>query len=461
MTVEKTDKNIFQRLFDSIEGDRVLLMIIIMLYMVSALAIFSATSIMPQVRNGKVSRPDLFVEQLVFIVVSLGVVFLIYRFKTFRWFKVLGKISFFLSVVLLLLLDLHVDTSFIYAQKINHAYRTLGVFGIQVHVFEVVKVLMILYLSWAVHAWKNDGFKLMKVLQETTGRTVFTNEWFTGLVYIFLPIGVTSFMVLMGSVSSMLFITLVMFITVVIGGFSMKQTFTYLAGLVAIVLIFVTLWFATDGNLLPGMRFRTAASRIEAFIGNEDLGFDQTVQTLGRNTAAGRKYIDDKRQEIGSLIAIKEGLIPHGPGSSTQKYKVPVMYGDYMYSLIVEEYGSIGGIIVIMLFLSLLARGSLIARNCDDVFARTAVGGITIMISAQAMMHIGINVGLMPMTGQTLPLISDGKSSMLMFSVALGIVLCISKIVRKQIKAEEAAAIQEDLLMRGEQETEEKEETEE
>lgn len=457
--MEKTEKNIFQRLFDSIEGDKVLLMIIIMLFMVSSLAIFSATSIMPQVRNGSVTRPQLFVEQLIFIVVSLGAVFVIYRFKTFKWFKILGRFSFLISLVLLLMLDAHVNLGIIRAQCINSAWRTLYFLGFQLHVFEVVKVLMILYLSWAVHTWKNDGFKLMKVLQEATGKTFFTNEWFTGLIYIFIPIGVTALLVFMGSVSSMLFITLVMFITIVIGGFPMKQTFTYLASFAGILVMVIMLWFATDGKFMSTLRLGTAMSRLESFSSHDDLSFDEKVLQLGRHTAEGRKFIDDNRQEIGSLIAIKEGILPLGPGSSTQKYKVPVMYGDYMYSLIVEEYGFIGGIIVIMLFLSLLARGSLIARNCNDVFARTAVGGITVMISAQAMMHIAINVGLMPMTGQTLPLISDGKSSMLMFSVALGIVFCISKIVRKQIQAEEAAAVQEDLQMRAEEVKEETLET--
>ncbi len=438
--MEKSEKRWFQKLFDNIEGDKVLLMVIIMLYLMSALAIFSATSIMPQVRSGRITRPELFLEQLLFIGFSLLLVFICYKFKDLKWFRGLGHIGFLISMFFLIILDTHANLGFIKAQCINQAWRTLSFLGIQIHVFEVVKVMMVLYLAWAVDKWKNDSFRLMNFLSGLTGKPFWTNRWFTGFLYIYLPIAITSVLVFMGSVSSMLFITVVMFVTIIIGGFSLKQTGVYILASVALVSLLVTAHVSTDGKFLPQLRIETAKGRMEDFFAKDEISFDEKVEELGRNTPAGRAYIDEKRQEIGSLIAIHEGLPGKLPGNSTQKYKVPVMYGDYMYSLIVEEYGLIGAILVILLFLSLLARGSLIARNCDDIFARTTVGGITIMISGQAMMHMAINVGIMPMTGQTLPLISDGKSSLVMFSIALGIVLCISKIVRKQIKKEEEAA---------------------
>ncbi|MBQ2197435.1 MAG: FtsW/RodA/SpoVE family cell cycle protein, partial [Bacteroidales bacterium] len=140
-------------------------------------------------------------------------------------------------------------------------------------------------------------------------------------------------------------------------------------------------------------------------------------------------------------IAIKEGrIIGKGPGRSTQRYVVPIMFEDYMFSFIVEEYGLLGGIFVIILYISLLARGSLIVRNCDNHFAKTAVAGLVILITGQAMMHIFINCDMGPLTGQTLPLISHGNSSYLMFSLAFGIILSISKMARKKIAREAAQA---------------------
>jgi cell division protein FtsW len=110
-----------------------------------------------------------------------------------------------------------------------------------------------------------------------------------------------------------------------------------------------------------------------------------------------------------------------------------------MYSFLIEEYGLLGGILVLMLFVSLLARGSFIAKLCQHDFAKHAVGGLSLLISGQAFMHICVNTGLFPMTGQTLPMISDGSFAFLMFCIAFGIILCISKMAKKQIREQEEA----------------------
>ena len=108
-----------------------------------------------------------------------------------------------------------------------------------------------------------------------------------------------------------------------------------------------------------------------------------------------------------------------------------------MYSFILEEYGLLGGIFVLSLFVSLLARGSIIVRSCDNDYSKTVVAGLTILISAQALMHMFINADLGPLTGQTLPMISDGKSSFICFSFAFGVLLAISKMAKKKIQKEE------------------------
>jgi cell division protein FtsW len=140
-------------------------------------------------------------------------------------------------------------------------------------------------------------------------------------------------------------------------------------------------------------------------------------------------------------VAVHEGgIFGKGSGNSTQKYVVAVMYGDYMFSFIVEEYGLWGAFFVIILYVSLLARGSMIARLCDNEFAKVAVGGLSLLITGQAFMHMFVNVDIGPMTGQTLPLISHGSSAFLMFSVAFGVILSISRMTREKIKEEEESA---------------------
>ena len=149
--------------------------------------------------------------------------------------------------------------------------------------------------------------------------------------------------------------------------------------------------------------------------------------------------LDGSKQVISAKVAGSTGgLLGKGPGKSTQRYIVSVMYEDYMYSFIIEEYGLVGGILILMLYGTLLARGSIIVRNCDTVFAKCAVAGLVALISCQALLHILVNVDLMPMTGQNLPMISHGNSSFLCFCVAFGIILSISRMAKKKIARETA-----------------------
>ncbi|MBO6247627.1 MAG: FtsW/RodA/SpoVE family cell cycle protein, partial [Bacteroidales bacterium] len=167
----------------------------------------------------------------------------------------------------------------------------------------------------------------------------------------------------------------------------------------------------------------------------------EILKTEPRNSEKFQSTLDKVKQPVSAKIAIHEGgLIGKGPGRSTQRYVVPIMFEDYMFSFIVEEYGLLGGIFVIILYISLLARGSIIARNCDNHFAKTAVAGLVVLITGQAMMHIMINCDIGPLTGQTLPLVSHGNSSFLMFSLAFGIILSISKMARRKIAREAAKA---------------------
>ena len=273
---------------------------------------------------------------------------------------------FWISLILLVLLTARVDLGpLLKAQYINKAWRTLSIFGFQVHVFEVVKILMVLYLAWAVNAWTTKSFPLMNLLYRKKGWKVLNNEWFLGFVFIFLPIIICSVLILRGSVSSMLFITMIMFLTIIIGGFSLKQTSVYLLCTAMMIAGLYGLWKVTDWEWMQVFRFKTAENRIADFFnGDKELSFDEAIEKLGRNTREGQEYIDDHRQEIGSKIAIHEGgIIGKLPGNSTQKYKVPLIFGDYMYSFIVEEYGLVGGVFIMILFLSLLARGVMITRQ--------------------------------------------------------------------------------------------------
>jgi cell division protein FtsW len=154
------------------------------------------------------------------------------------------------------------------------------------------------------------------------------------------------------------------------------------------------------------------------------------------------KALDEIRQPYSAKIAVHQGgLLGKGPGGSTQRYVVPDISEDYMFSFIIEEYGILGGLVIIILYLSLLARSAIIVRNCgNDLYAKLSVAGLTLLISGQAFLHICVNVDIGPMTGQTLPLISHGASAFLCFCIAFGIILSFSKIAYKRIAREQKNA---------------------
>lgn len=148
------------------------------------------------------------------------------------------------------------------------------------------------------------------------------------------------------------------------------------------------------------------------------------------------------RQEMYSRIAQAHGgIVGVGLGGSRECSRLPLAFSDYIYSIIIEETGLVGGIIVLMLYLLLLARAGMIANKCSRAFPALLIMGVAVMITLQALFHMGINTGLFPVSGQPLPLISMGGTSIIIMSMAFGVMLSVSKYAvqnnkPKEIKAE-------------------------
>lgn len=446
--MSKSDKNKNSgsgSFIDRIEGDKVVWIIVFLLTMISALTIFSSTS---QLTGGSKDRIDLIREHGFFIIIGYLFIFVLYKIKSIEWFKKVSQIGFIVSFLLLFILDFKLNLGFVKAETINDATRTLNLLGIlQIHVFEVVKVAMVMYLAWALSAYKQD--------QEKGGKTFGLVNWLSKkkrfkslaapgwkrFIYLYLPVILISVMCMPGSNSSMFFIGGLSLVILLIGRMPMKEILAIIGVGVVGIAILVGISTASDGKVLSSMRVSTLVSRLQA-----DYSIDRLVEIekdslKGKGSKEWLEVRDKIKQPYTAKIAIHEGgLFGKGSGNSTQKYVVTHIYSDFMFSFIVEEYGLFGGIFVLILFVSLLARGSTIARLCPQEFEKMAVGGLSLMITAQAFMHIFVNVGIGPMTGQTLPLISDGSFAFLMFSIAFGIILSISRLVRKQIKQEEEQA---------------------
>ncbi len=428
-------------IIDSIEGDKVIWIIVLLLILISVLAIFSSTPLLSED-----SRIEIMKSHGAVAAFGLAMIFVMYKFITkIGFYRVLSQLGFGFTFILLLILDCHMNLGFIQAQKINGVYRTLGFLGFQIHVFEVAKVAMVMYLAWALHSCKQDSeameegresptFRLANWLATKPNFEFMEKPFWKRVFYIYLPSIIICAMILPGSNSSAIFIGIILVGTMLIGGVPFRELLLAFAALLATGFLLIGIHMATGGKFIP--RLKVLFSRMEAEYDTHRL------EGLKPGTVEFFHALDSIRQPYGAKVAVHEGgIIGKGIGNSTQKYTVTHIYSDYMFSFLIEEYGLIGGIFVIILYISLIARSSMIARLCGNEFAKIAVGGLAFLITGQAFMHMLVNVDIGPMTGQTLPLISDGASAFLVFCLAFGIILSISRMAKKKIQSIENSVL--------------------
>ena len=415
-----TKKRSLWNIADRIEGDKVVWIIVLMLILLSIVCIFSSTS---RLLDEGQTRMDMVKGQLLIVAAGLALIIVCYNIRKIAIFRWCSKWGFAVSFALLLLLDLHANLGFVKAIELNKAWRILQVGRFQIHVFEVVKVAMVMYLAWAT-----DAIKKKEISKPV-------NVKYQKLLYIYVPFLATILMIIPGSNSSALFIGAIMFAVILIGGVNLRDLVRVGAAGVLVLGICFGVYKLSDGKFMG--RIGTAVSRIF-----EDTDYEQMYVEAPDNFTR-QKALDALRQPYSAKIAVKQGgFLGKGPGQSTQRYAVPDISEDYIYSFIIEEYGLLGGIIVIFLYVSLLARGSIIVRNCGgDLYAKVAVAGLCLLITGQAFLHMFVNADIGPMTGQTLPLISHGNSAFMCFCLAFGIILSFSRIAGRRIERETRQAV--------------------
>ena len=434
MSARTKKKAGFWNLTEELEGDKIIWMIVFMLIMFSILAISSSTSLLAI--QQKSSRISIAMEQVIMSVAGLGIIGVFYKFGNVGLFRLVSRYGFAISFFMLAFLASHFQgIPFFKPVSINKAWRCISIFGFQLHVFEFVKVLMIMYIAWAMDAIKTGRTEMADELGKMNHLKWLKTDMGKKFFYVVGPIIVTVMMLALGSNSSAMFIGLVMIATALIGGLDMK----YIASLGILAVVGAGAIYGTY-KLSGGHVFQRLGLVVDrlALAANDPL---EKLHNAKVGTLEFQEILDKTRQPVSAKVAVSEGgFFGKGPGKSTQRYIVSVMYEDYMFSFIVEEYGIIGAILVLMLYGSLLARGSIIVRNCENHYAKTLVAGMVLLVSGQALMHMFINVDLGPLTGQTLPMISHGNSSLLAFSMVFGIILCISKMAKKKIAQETAKA---------------------
>ncbi len=374
-----------------IRGDRVIWTVIIILSVVSLLSVYSSTG---SLAYKKVSGDTMYYlfRQFKYIVLGLAVVVL-FQAIPYRAFNRLSLLFLAVAVVLLFI-------TLFRGQEINDANRWLAIPGTN-NTFqpsEFAKFALIMYLARMLAMNQNSIDNFKGTFLKMGG-----------------AIALVCMLILPTNLSTALIIFIVSFILLFIG----RVPFKYLAAMVGIGMAGLALFLLLSSAMSREGRIETWKNRIERYVTGEG---------------------DHFQADQAKVAIVRGGLLPNGPGTSTQRILLPHPYSDFIFAIIIEEYGSvIGGVFLVFLYLWLLFRTGLIVRKTKSTFGAFLAFGLALGLVFQAFINMGVTVGLLPVTGQTLPLVSMGGSSMFFTSMALGMILSVSWGVNKEIEAEEEA----------------------
>ena len=405
------------------KGDKVVWMVFFFLCMISLVEIYSASSSLTY-QGG--NHWDPMIRQAGLLVTGLILIVIIARIPC-KYFKLL-PIILYPSAILLLLYAL------IFGGTINGGNRWIELGSLSFQPSEIAKGALIITLAAVLSMAQNkENIKTRKGIKQivtaTRGGHALPFKVCGALTLLMCGLIVTE------NFSTAAILFAVAFAMMFIGNIPMDLIFKSILGIAAIGAVCGTLLLITPDNVLGSMGGRplTWKHRIESKL------------HIGEDKEANKAYsIEDNWQEDNANIAIaNSNIIGLGPGNSIQRDFLSHAESDFIYSIIIEETGALGGIFVIFLYLVLLIRASRIAQRCDRFFPAFLVMGITIILVLQAMINMGVAVGLFPVTGQPLPLISRGGTSILITCCYFGIILSISRYADKisETRTEPAEAI--------------------
>lgn len=388
--------------FWALKGDPVIWLIVLLLAIISIVSVFSASSFLANSRG--INKIDCFFEQLKYVAIGLAFLIVCY-FVPAKWYRALSFPIFGLSLILLVLLQFMGVT-------LNGAVRGIRIGSHTLQVFEIAKVGLVLYLARVWEAVDINTFKRYFML-------------------ILLPIIVVCGLIIMNSFSTAMLVALLAILILFVIGIKPWYLWATIGGGIIVLVLLFGIYKTMDPNKPDSEkssiekifnRFGTAEGRVKDFIGGGKM------ERSGNTADLTQERLDEMRQSENAKIAISEGgIFGKGPGKSTQRYSLSMAFSDFIYAFIVEEYGLLGGIFVLLLYIWFLNRGIELSTKCNTEFGGITVVGLTLLIVAQAMLHILVNVRLIPITGHTLPLISHGGSAYIVLCGAFGIILSLSR----------------------------------
>ena len=391
-------KGIAKRLF---KGDKIIWIVLVVLFALSFIEVFSATSTIAYKNNNYWQPISLHVT---YMMIGIAVAWIVHNMPM-TWLKNLAPVGYWAGIVFLI-------WAMVAGVSINGETRWVSLFGINIQSSEIAKLGLIMFAAKILGEGEEEGENkdvMKKVLIAT---------------------GLVCALIFTSNLSTVILICFTIYLMLFIGKVPKVQMWKltgagFLVGVVALSAIMFTPAKLVEGT--PFDRLVTWRARIERSV---------DPASAEKN----KKGNDDQRMHANIAIASSNVIWGKGPGNSEQRDFLPQAFSDFIYAIVIEELGLIvGGLGLIMLYLTLLYHTGQIAKDCDDPFAAYLIIGSALLIVIQAMAHMSISVGLGPVTGQPLPLVSRGGTSLVINCVYIGMILCVSRYARETRIARERA----------------------
>ncbi len=373
-----------QTLLKHIKGDRTIWIVVIFLYLVSTLAVYSSTGTLAyRFREGNTEY--YLIKHMVIILLGLGLMFLAHRVK-YTYYSRISQLALMIAIPLLLFTLLRGTT-------IHEASRwiTLPIINVSFQSSDLAKLAIIMYLA-----------RLL------TRKQSIIKDFNSAFLPMILPVILVCGLIMPANLST----ALVLFVTCVALMFIGRVRLKYILALTGISIAGAALFIVIISAMPEGGRVGTWQNRVDTFLGKE-----------GQDT-----YQADQAK-----IAIATGgFVGKLPGNSTQRNFLPQAYSDFIYAIIIEEYGLAGGVLVLLFYMILLYRGVRVAHKSPGTFGALLAAGLSFSLVFQAMVNMAVAVNLVPVTGQPLPLVSMGGTSLWFTSLAIGIILSVSRTIEQE-----------------------------
>ncbi len=372
------------------KGDRSLWIVMVLLSLISMLIVYSATGKLA-FREAGGDTSHYLVRQSIFILTGLTIMVILVNFIPVKLYFLISPAL--IGITLFTLVAAYVQF------KIQHkpTPRSLDVGFFNFQPADLAKISLVMYAA-----------RILSKYQKTK-----EDLWFA-FKRVTIVSGVICAIIFMGNVSTSVLIFASMMVLMMIARIPMK----YLSGLIGAGILFVTLVYFTANIMPKGFgRVHTFKERIDDFLYGDKEAEKGTTQA-----------------DFAKLAIFEGGTFGKGPGNSEVSNYMEAGYNDFIFAIIVEEYGLVGGTILVFLYLVLLYRGVVIVRRSERTFPAFLVAGLVIMVVFQAVINMSVSAGVIPVTGQPLPWVSMGGTSMLFTAVGFGAILSVSY-YNKKIKA--------------------------